>query len=107
MSFRPQQGLTIMNLMNDGYKLINIGFPSPTGVNYYELKELTLEQVKIERESFRPQQGLTIMNHFKQNKGKSELCIGFRPQQGLTIMNTDVIFSKEVCEKIVSVPNRG
>ena len=35
--FRPQQGLTIMNL---GAEVVatfkNIEFPSPTGVNYYE-----------------------------------------------------------------------
>ncbi|EEF92710.1 hypothetical protein CATMIT_02687 [Catenibacterium mitsuokai DSM 15897] len=41
-SFRPQQGLTIMN-----YKYIPIlmyqyfkKFPSPTGVNHYEFKEI-------------------------------------------------------------------
>ncbi len=37
--FRPQQGLTIMNFMQSlqifNYES-NEGFPSPTGVNYYE-----------------------------------------------------------------------
>ena len=35
--FRPQQGLTIMNILNNyskGFSVIE--FPSPTGVNYYE-----------------------------------------------------------------------
>ena len=34
ISFRPQQGLTIMN-MEDAINA-KIKFPSPTGVNYYE-----------------------------------------------------------------------
>ena len=34
-------------------------FPSPTGVNYYELE---LKCKKTSRTGFRPQQGLTIMN---------------------------------------------
>ena len=36
-SFRPQQGLTIMNQEEQNMKSIyDILFPSPTGVNYYE-----------------------------------------------------------------------
>ena len=39
-SFRPQQRLTIMNLKtNINSKAFNMEFPSPTGVNYYELEE--------------------------------------------------------------------
>ena len=36
--FRPQQGLTIMNLENETgrYTRVKKEFPSPTGVNYYE-----------------------------------------------------------------------
>ena len=69
MSFRPQQGLTIMN---------------PKGV-YEALKGKGAH-------SFRPQQGLTIMN--KKNGfvyGVSEKC--FRPQQGLTIMNNVIVYA--------------
>ena len=39
--FRPQQGLTIMNYLAEcksKSKAIEEKFPSPTGVNYYELK---------------------------------------------------------------------
>ena len=38
VSFRPQQGLTIMNhsLFNVNVKPTTFKFPSPTGVNYYE-----------------------------------------------------------------------
>ncbi len=35
-------------------------FPSPTGVNYYELSTLSVK--KRMAKGFRPQQGLTIMN---------------------------------------------
>ena len=38
-SFRPQQGLTIMNSSTSialVLQIVNIKFPSPTGVNYYE-----------------------------------------------------------------------
>ena len=37
-------------------------FPSPTGVNHYEFKKLIDKYSKI---CFRPLQGLTIMNFFK------------------------------------------
>ena len=38
-------------------------FPSPTGVNYYELFEaLYGDDYEVIDTSFRPQQGLTIMN---------------------------------------------
>ena len=49
-SFRPQQGLTIMNLEmclfknGFGYR----SFPSPTGVNYYELLKLKSVQNVID-----------------------------------------------------------
>ena len=64
-SFRPQQGLPIMNPMLGFVKDIvdTFGFPSPTGVTYYELSEYR-EPVKLTRlECFRPQQGLPIMNN--------------------------------------------
>ena len=83
-SFRPQQGLTIMNAV--AVIVFNIGrvtgFPSPTGVNYYEWFLMKSRKMKL---SFRPQQGLTIMNmcDFVMQITK----VSFRPQQGLTIMN--------------------
>ena len=58
-------------------------FPSPTGVNYYELK---LKTATFTIFSFRPQQGLTIMN-YKAELEELHKEKGFRPQQGLTIMN--------------------
>ena len=61
-SFRPQQGLTIMNLDN------------------------ILNKIK-ENQSFRPQQGLTIMNSEYKDPIKLTKLECFRPQQGLTIMN--------------------
>ena len=35
-SFRPQQGLTIMNAVQKAVRINGKEFPSPTGVNYYE-----------------------------------------------------------------------
>ena len=41
-SFRPQQGLTIMNAFDIKNVYIELRkFPSPTGVNYYELNNDT------------------------------------------------------------------
>ena len=37
IGFRPQQGLTIMNREEDVRDMYDGVFPSPTGVNYYEL----------------------------------------------------------------------
>ena len=58
-------------------------FPSPTGVNYYELitRELLTEQ-QVE-ESFRPQQGLTIMNYRENDEGKQLLKIMFPSPTGV------------------------
>ena len=62
-SFRPQQGLTIMNY---GKVIMDC-----------ELQD-----------GFRPQQGLTIMNPTALTRTlETILKTGFRPQQGLTIMN--------------------
>ena len=61
-------------------------FPSPTGVNYYELLKAYANSVKDLR-SFRPQQGLIIMNQRFLYLGSS-ICCCFRPQQGLIIMNS-------------------
>ena len=36
LSFRPQQGLTIMNPYDEYDEVRVYEFPSPTGVNYYE-----------------------------------------------------------------------
>ena len=65
VSFRPQQGLPIMNMM------------------------LHLTTTMYNTQSFRPQQGLPIMN----GKIKMEKIInfGFRPQQGLPIMNLEKV----------------
>ena len=65
-------------------------FPSPTGVNHYELLKNSNDQLKQEI-SFRPLQGLTIMNKVKENlRTKKDWC--FRPQQGLSIMNLHAHF---------------
>ena len=56
-SFRPQQGVTIMNNEDDFYG------------NYSRI-------------GFRPQQGLTIMNKQHDNKRRIRQEMGFRPQQG-------------------------
>ena len=70
-SFRPQQGLTIMNSeYNFQTSKKFTQFPSPTGVNYYEFSiGLRLNEMK-KKLSFRPQQGLTIMNPYLQNPDK-------------------------------------
>ena len=62
-----------------------IGFPSPTGVNHYELKE-TYKGYKNHC-GFRPQQGLTIMNRCMPDQSIYIHYDSFRPQQGLTIIN--------------------
>ena len=107
--FRPQQGLPIMNTLEEiEAKRNGLEFPSPTGVTYYEFMEtfkdelvkfvsvpnrgyllwilfnVALKSAKIVN-CFRPQQGLPIMNHYKMNYRLAEIC--FRPQQGLPIMN--------------------
>ena len=62
-------------------------FPSPTGVTYYEfLKLLILMKSKIII-CFRPQQGLPIMNDGIDICGRIDAYNSFRPQQGLPIMN--------------------
>ena len=73
-----------MNVVNYDYWTHMFVFPSPTGVNHYELTcaRIMPEDLKI---CFRPQQGLTIMN--KRPKDVTRALIRFRPQQGLTIMN--------------------
>ena len=103
--FRPQQGLSIMNL--DDYEANNpltVGFPSPTGVKYYECK---YERLWSQMNRFRPQQGLSIMNGEIQN-AMNVISSRFRPQQGLSIMNSKkgITFVK-VNGTQVSVPNRG
>ena len=64
MRFRPQQGLTIMNWEDSKPTSIEevLKFPSPTGVNYYELWNTKKQLKKHMKLGFRPQQGLTIMN---------------------------------------------
>ena len=64
-----------------------IGFPSPTGVNYYECNEDCPFLKYLQEKCFRPQQGLTIMNLHMKILEVLELITCFRPQQGLTIMN--------------------
>ena len=59
-------------------------FPSPTGVNHYELAGVIYRHFKL-GDSFRPQQGLIIMNCSLLFVGYYDIC--FRPQQGLIIMN--------------------
>ena len=82
-------------------------FPSPTGVNHYELyTNIQCVEMLDNTKGFRPQQGLTIMNGLKDGLKKNKKDKRFRPQQGLTIMN------KRKCNpncpfRTVSVPNRG
>ena len=47
-------------------------FPSPAGVNYYELYPI-YDISMLEKTCFRPQQGLTIMNPYLQNPDKHYL----------------------------------
>ena len=63
MSFRPQQGLLIMNKTRkygEGKSFVTM-FLSPSGVTYYELKMKTWKKLNLSM-SFHPQQGLLIMN---------------------------------------------
>ena len=72
--FRPQQGLPIMNWIKaQKYADENLkGFPSPTGVTYYEYL-VQQKLMKFTTSCFRPQQGLTIMNPYLQNPDKHYL----------------------------------
>ena len=46
--FRPQQGLPIMNRKADEWVYDHFdGFPSPTGVTYYELKITSIMKLEI------------------------------------------------------------
>ena len=63
--FRPQQGLTIMNIRE-------------------------MPKKYIDKNGFRPQQGLTIMNGLQKFNSNIDRSDGFRPQQGLTIMNIEI-----------------
>ena len=80
-SFRPQQGLSIMN------------------------HKKHLVKVK-QRHCFRPQQGLSIMNLYPHSALK-RTCDRFRPQQGLSIMNWLCCYTLATLTRTVSVPNRG
>ena len=61
--FRPQQGLTIMNIQSLFFQSsVSNLFPSPTGVNYYESVPYRRYKQSQNLQRFRPQQGLTIMN---------------------------------------------
>ena len=65
MSFRPQQGLIIMNIKSGKGWFIpesKAEFPSPTGVNHYECY-IQYIHLSFDILSFRPQQGLIIMNN--------------------------------------------
>ena len=82
-SFRPQQGLIIMNdshQIHAQQKKI-IWFPSPTGVNYYESM----------RES--------LMNSGKQEK--------FPSPTGVNYYELYIANQQEIYATYVSVPNRG
>ena len=68
MGFRPQQVLPIMNGDVGFVNKINQQFPSPTGVTYYEIKNIENLRNELKRNRFRPQQGLPIMKLWK---GKS------------------------------------
>ena len=62
------------------YQVKLVGFPSPTGVTYYEY----------------------ILNKIKENQN-----FGFRPQQGVTYYECAMDAMKSKKQKMVSVPNRG
>ena len=71
-SFRPQQGLPIMNfyVSNEALELKGMDqFPSPTGVTYYECKMYYVVE-PIGFKCFRPQQGLPIMNTLEEIEAK-------------------------------------
>ena len=105
-SFRPQQGLTIMNqcdltdlLQHNSKKW----FPSPTGVNYYELF-----QRHTQRDIYKEFPSPTGVNYYESDDEifyNDEDFFSFRPQQGLTIMNHTYKCMIKVSK--VSVPNRG
>ena len=82
-------------------------FPSPTGVNHYELISIVVSTMKYTTR-FRPQQGLIIMNlTYNVTRENFDNYIRFRPQQGLIIMNGTTNFFDRLENYKVSVPNRG
>ena len=80
--FRPQQGLTIMNQKKRRNVYKNL-FPSPTGVNYYEFR--TIENKSLEICMFPSPTGVNYYEFRRLTNVLNEMS--FRPQQGLTIMN--------------------
>ena len=89
-SFRPQQGLTIMNnthLKIRRTKSMKKLFPSPTGVNYYELVSVKQKIITLNKSVFPSPTGVNYYEFFKCKKNKCKKIMRFRPQQGLTIMN--------------------
>ena len=71
-SFRPQQGLPIMNGKIKMEKIINFGFRPQQGLPIMNRKMKEFEWYGI-RAGFRPQQGLPIMNPYLQNPDKHYL----------------------------------
>ena len=63
ISFRPLQGLPIMNIpFNATFSKSDHEFPSPTGVTYYESELMDNVATITTSVCFRPLQGLPIMN---------------------------------------------
>ena len=97
MSFRPQQGLTIMN----AYKWLNkeeadFSFRPQQGLTIMNQNFINMQKIGREEKGFRPQQGLTIMNLVTNICLKVSHDDRFRPQQGLTIMNVNDRSRKKV-----------
>ena len=82
-------------------------FPSPTGVNYYEYCQSSLDALRSQMsDGFRPQQGLTIMNGYSLI---SEGIEKFYPFPSPTGVNYYELYQESYKDllKVVSVPNRG
>ena len=71
-SFRPQQGLTIMNFKQFIINIFSYGFRPQQGLTIMNQEGNTV-RVSKNKYSFRPQQGLTIMNPYLQNPDKHYL----------------------------------
>ena len=61
LSFRPLQGLPIINVVVKALNNDVKKFPSPTGVTYYKYDNLKL-LIELNDNCFRPLQGLPIIN---------------------------------------------
>ena len=106
LSFRPQQGLIIMNQKRSARKYQLNKFPSPTGVNYYEfMMSLTVKVMDFLK--FPSPTGVNYYEFYGMQEAKEVKDLKMFPSP--TGVNYYELYEKSSVskEERVSVPNRG